>query len=191
MEDRREATRDVMRRLDMGPHWLAVMDPGMPAELDRLTRRLIEIFRDGDLDSLLAHTDPRIEIVQVPEVADAGTHHGHDGLIDVLLDWPRQWRQFRMEPRRIFAAGENTVILVALHKGQPQSMEIDVEAEFVSAFRWRDGLVTRWDMFMTVEEALSRAAESGAHRDDDHAAEGDGGEGAQEAGPEEARADHR
>jgi ketosteroid isomerase-like protein len=158
VEDQTQATREVMRRI-VTDDWAAKIDRDMPPELDRFARRLIEIFRAGDVEALLAHTDPGIEIVQVPEIADAGTLHGHEGLIDALLDWPRQWKQFRMEPRRIFAAENNTLILVALHKGQPHSVEIDVEAEFVSAFRWRDGLITRWDMFMTVEDALNRAAE--------------------------------
>jgi ketosteroid isomerase-like protein len=191
VSDRREEAREVMRRLALGPEWEAVMDPDMPGPLRELTLGMIRAYREGDLEWLLEHTNPDIEIVQVPEIPDSRTYRGHEGLIDALLDWPLQWEHFRMEPRRTFAVGPDDLLLTALHKGRPHSMDIEVEAEITFVMHWRDGRTTRWDMFLTVEEALRRAAESGAHGDDDHAAEGDGGERVQEAGAEEARSDHR
>ena len=81
-------------------------------------------------------------------------------------------------------------MVVGLHKGRPHSMDIEVEAEIVFLFGWRDGVMTRWEMFLTVDEALSRASERRAHGDDDRAAERHGRERAQEAGAEELRPDH-
>jgi ketosteroid isomerase-like protein len=185
-----EAARDVMRSFDMGDEWDAALEPGMPAEIEALAKDYIDAYRRADLEWVLEHADPGIEIVQVPEIPDARTYTGRDGLIDALLDWPLQWEDFRMEPRRVFAPNPDNLIVVALHKGRPHSIDIEVEAEVVFVFRWRDGLVTRWDMFLTLDEALSRAAESRAHRDDDRATERHGRERADEAGAEEARADH-
>jgi ketosteroid isomerase-like protein len=191
MEDRYEAAREVMRQLDVGPEWRSVTDPDMPAALLELTAGLIDAYRRGDLEWVLEHTDPEIEIVQVPETPDAKTYRGHEGLIDALLDWPLQWGDFRIEARRIFAFGPDDLLMTTLHKGRPQSMDIEVEAEITFVMHWRDGRATRWDMFLTVDEALRRAAESSAHRDDYHAAQRDRRKRAQEAGPEEARTDHR
>jgi ketosteroid isomerase-like protein len=190
MEDRIEAAREVMRKLDFGHAWEAALDPNIPPDLRELSKQLFAAYRRGDLEWLLEHTDPEVEIVQVPEIPGARTYRGHDGTIEALLDWPRQWKDFRIKPERIFAPNPDNLIVMAVHGGRPHSMDIDVEAEIVFVFRWRDGRATRWDMFLTLDEALSRAAESGADRDDDHAAEGDGRERAQEAGPEELRADH-
>ena len=114
--------------------------------------------------------------MQVPEIPDARTYTGHDGMVEALLDWPCQWQDFRIRPQRIFAPDPNNIIVIAVHSGRPHSMDIEVEAEIVFLFRLRDGLLTRWDMFLTLEEALSRAAEGGAHRDDDHAAQRHGRE---------------
>lgn len=97
-------------------------------------------------------------------------------MIDALLDWPRQWEGFRIEPHRIFAPDSDHLIVIAVHRGRPHSMDIEVEAEIVFVFRWREGRVTRWDMFLTLEEALRRAAESGADHDDDRAAQRHGRE---------------
>ena len=89
VEDRREAAREVIRRFDMGHHWEAAIDPDMPAEIDRLTRELIDAYRRVDLDWLLEHCDPDIEIVQLAELPDTHSYHGRDGFIEALLDWPR------------------------------------------------------------------------------------------------------
>ena len=187
-----EAARDVMRRLDVGgPAWESALDPDLPEYLRDFSMELFGAYRRGDLDWLIEHTDPEIVIVQVPEIPDSQTYTGHNGLIDALLDWPRQWENFSIEPRRISAAGPGYFIVVALHKGRPHSMDIEVEAEIVFLFGWRDGVTTSWEMFLTVDEALSRAAERRGHGDDDHAAESDGRERAQEAGAEELRPDHR
>ena len=42
--------------------------------------------------------------------------------------------------------------------------------------RVRDGLVGNFDMFLSEDEALRRAAERGRHADDDRAAQRDRGE---------------
>jgi ketosteroid isomerase-like protein len=190
MEDRYEVARGVMRQVASGTDWEAVLDPDTPEELQELARGTFRAYRDGDLEWVLEHTDPDIEIVQVPEIPDSSTYRGHEGFVDALLDWPLQWENFQIEPQRVFAPNPDNLIVVAVHGGRPHSMDIEVEAEIVFVFRWRDGRTTRWDMYLTLDEALSRAAESGADADDDHSAERDRGEGAQEARPEEARADY-
>ncbi len=42
---------------------------------------------------------------------------------------------------------------VALHQGRAR-IGLDVEAEIVWAVRWQDGLITRWQTYLTVEAAL-------------------------------------
>jgi hypothetical protein len=50
--------------------------------------------------------------------------------------------------------------VVALHSGRPPSVDLEVEAEIVFLFGIHEEVLTRWEMFMTLDEALSRAAES-------------------------------
>jgi ketosteroid isomerase-like protein len=191
MDDRHEAAREVIRQLGFGPHWEAVVDPNMPPALLELTMATLRAYERADLDWLIAAGHPELVVSQPPEFPDTRDYFGKEAVVDALLDWPRQWEHFRIEPRRIFAADDEHAVIVALHKGRPRSIDIEVEAEIAFLLRWRDGLVTHWDMFMSVDEALRRAAERSADAGDDHAAERDGRERAQEAGAEEARPDHR
>jgi ketosteroid isomerase-like protein len=190
-EDRHEAAREVIRKMGFGPHWETVVDPDMPHDLHELTIETLRAYERADIDSLLAGVHPDLVITQPPEFPDSHIYSGDEALVDSLLDWPRQWDDFHIDPRRIFAADDDHVVIVGLHRGRPHSFDIEVEAEIAFLVRYRDGLVTRWDMFLTVDEALRRAAERRRDADDDRPAERDGGERAQEAGPEEACADHR
>ena len=173
MEDRFEAAREVIRRMGIGDDWKAVFDPDMPAEIDQAARGLIDAYRRVDLEWLLEHADPELEITQLAELPDPHTHRGRDGLIEALLDWPRQWEDFRVTPHRIFAPDEDHFVLHATNGGRSRMMDIEVEAEIYFLMRIEDGRLTNWDMFGTLDEALSRAAERRADRHDDHAAQGD------------------
>ena len=189
-EDRHEAAREVIRQMGFGEHWEAAVDPDMPPAMRELMIETLRAYERADIDSLLAAMDPELVITQPAEFPDSKTYSGDDALVDSLLDWPRQWDDFRIEPRRIFAADDEHIVIVGLHRGRPHSFDMEVEAEIAFLVRYRDDLVVRWDMFLTVDEALRRAAERRGDAHDDRPTEGDGGERAQEAGPEEARADH-
>ena len=190
MEDRHEAAREVVRQLSVGEHWLDVAEPPIPVDLLEVITESLRAWERTDLDWLIGNCHPELVIKQVPEIPDSRTYIGPDAFVEALLDWPRQWEDFSMEPRRILAADEEHLIVVALHRGRPPSTDIHVEAEIAFLFRYVDGLLVSWDMFLTVDEALGQAAERRAHGDDDHAPERDGRERAQEAGAEEARTDH-
>jgi ketosteroid isomerase-like protein len=157
MEDRVEAARQVMRDLDLGDEWNTVVDDRMPPELAALTAELVDAYRRADIEWLLEHSDPDLEITQIEELPDAKTYRGHEGLIDALLDWPRQWQDFRIEPRRVFSIGPDHVLIVGIHRGRTGMIDIEVEAQIVFLMRWRDRLLTDWNIFMTVAEAVEAA----------------------------------
>jgi ketosteroid isomerase-like protein len=190
-EDRHEAAREVIRQMGFDDRWDAVIDPNMPPALLEWMMTMLRAYKQADLDWLIAAGHPNIVVSQPPEFPDSRSYYGSEALVDALLDWPRQWARFQIDPRRVFAADDEHVVIVALHRGRPHSVDLEVEAEISFLLRWHEGLVTHWDMFLSVEEALGRAAERRADRDDDRAAEGDGRERAQEAGAEEARPDYR
>jgi hypothetical protein len=45
----------------------------MPPELAALTRELVDGYRRADIDWLLEHTDPDVEISQLAELPDSKT----------------------------------------------------------------------------------------------------------------------
>jgi ketosteroid isomerase-like protein len=157
MDDRHEAACQVLRDFHVGDEWDDVVEDGIPPELSVIQRELIDAYRNADLQWLLEHTDPNVVITQIPELPGARTYRGHDGFLDALLDWPRQWDDFTVEPKRIFAVGDDHLAIATINRGRPSSMDIEVEAPIVFLMRWRDGLMTDWNIFMTVDEAVAAA----------------------------------
>jgi ketosteroid isomerase-like protein len=157
MEDRIEAARQVISDFHMGEEWDAVIEDSVPPELAALARELVDGYRRADIEWLLDHTDPDVEISQLAELPDSRTYGGRDGFIDALLNWPRQWEDFQIEPRRIFSVGDDQLVIVGIHRGRPQMIDIQVEAQIVFLQRWHDGRMTDWNMFLTVEEAVDAA----------------------------------
>jgi ketosteroid isomerase-like protein len=157
MEDRIEAARQVIRDFDIGDEWDAVIEDGVPPELAALAREFVDGYRRADIEWLLEHTDPDAEISQIAELPDSKNYRGRDGFIEAMLDWPRQWEDFQIEPRSIFGVGDDQLVIVGIHRGRPQMIDIQVEAQIVFLQRWRDRRMTDWNMFLTVEEAVEAA----------------------------------
>ena len=157
MSERIEAARQVLRDFHMGDEWDDVVDDDIPPELSDIQRELIDAYRNADVEWLLEHTDPDVVITQIPELPGSRTYRGREGFLDALLDWPTQWENFTVEPLRLFAVGDDHLAIATINRGRPPSMDIEVEAPIVFLMRWRDGLMTDWNIFMTVDEAVAAA----------------------------------
>jgi ketosteroid isomerase-like protein len=118
---------------------------------------MLDAYEREDLDWLMDACHPEIEISQPREVPGGRTYRGREGVIEALIDWPLQWEEFRMEPRRLFAEGPDHLVMDTVHFGRPHSIEIDVEAEVFMVLSFEDGLATRWQMFLSRDEALAAA----------------------------------
>lgn len=173
MTDRHDEAREVIKQLGMGRHWVAFVDDDMPPHLRQFTIDSLDAYERVDLDWLLGVAHPELEIHQPQEFPDAQSYRGPEALVDALLDWPRQWQQFHMEPVRIYAPDDEHIMFVAIHRGRARSIDLEVEAEIMFLVRVSDGVVTNWEMFLSEDEALGRAAERRRHADDDRAAQRD------------------
>jgi ketosteroid isomerase-like protein len=158
----------LLTELDLPPRddWVAAIDPAMPDAQREFQLEVGDAYLNGDVEWLLDHTHPEAEIVQPPELPGARTYHGREGMIQALLDWPLQWENFGLTPRRVFAVDDEWVLTVAMHRGHARQIGIDVEAEITWAVRWQDQLMLRWEMYMTVEAALEALAAEDARQAD-------------------------
>jgi len=109
----------------------------------------------GDVDLIVERAAPDIEIVQPPEVPDAKTYRGKAGVIEAFADWPEQWDEFRAELVEVIDVSDTKAISVARHYLRARGMDVEQEVAYVHTFL--DGLVVRWEMFFTREQALEAA----------------------------------
>jgi ketosteroid isomerase-like protein len=112
-------------------------------------------FARGDLEFLLDHADPAIEIVEPPDLPGATTHRGHDGFLRALDNWAGQWDEFRVDIERVIEAGPERVIVFARHHGRGKSSGAVVDARNVNVHTGRNGKLIRWEIFRTLDEAFA------------------------------------
>ena len=139
----------------MAPWQPVVEEESFTPEFLAEQREAFERWSGPDLEWMVEHAHPDLEIRQPPDFMDARTYRGREGFLDAILDWPTQWEDFKFEPRRIFALDSEHVVVAALHSGRSRQIEVEVEGEVVWLLRWRSGLLVRWDMFMNVDDAVA------------------------------------
>jgi ketosteroid isomerase-like protein len=119
-----------------------------------IVQAAFDAYFRGDEQALLALAAPSIVISQFPEQVDAGQYHGHDGFRQVMADWTGSWDDWSIE---IVSAREvgNRVLATALQRGRGMGSGAPMEAQAIFVFTVRDGLIARWEMFSSEEQALT------------------------------------
>jgi ketosteroid isomerase-like protein len=108
----------------------------------------------GDEQALLALASPSIVISQFPEQVDAGQYHGHDGFRQVMADWTGSWDGWSIEILSAREVGDR-VLATALQRGRGIGSGAPMEAQAIFVFTVREGLISRWEMFSSEEQALT------------------------------------
>jgi ketosteroid isomerase-like protein len=98
--------------------------------------------------------DPEIEFVETPERVDAGTYHGHEGVLEAWNRWLDQWDEYDAEPESFEDHGDE-VFVVAREQGRGRS-GASAEARLYLIFTIRDGKILRYREF--YDEGTARTA---------------------------------
>ena len=109
--------------------------------------------RDGDFGPLLVYFDPEVLVNQPPELPDAKSYRGHDGVVEALGDWPSQWDEFRADILEVIDGGE-TVVQLTRQYMRARDMEIEQDVAFVYTFK--DRKIIGWDAYLTFDKALEK-----------------------------------
>jgi ketosteroid isomerase-like protein len=140
-------TRDSLHRL--------TEEPAQPmSENLQLLQAVFDAYFRGDEPALLALAAPNIVITQLPDQIDAGEYHGHEGFRQVMADWIGSWEDWSVEILGVREVGD-LVLATALQRGRGKGSGALVESEATFVFTVRDGLIARWQMFSSEEQALA------------------------------------
>ena len=85
---------------------------------------------------------------------------GRDELFETFASYYRGWRDYRPEVREFIDAGDDVVVV--LHEmAQIAGSGVDIERDQIQAWTLRDGLVVKWRVFETREQALEAVGLTG------------------------------
>ena len=117
------------------------------------TRRFIEAYNEGNLDTLVALAHPDIEWEVAPEHPAATTHRGIAAVREYHEDWRNTLHDLRIDLHSITASG-NSVVTVCGLRGEGAESGADVEVEIAILTTFRDGKAVRVEEFLDPDEAL-------------------------------------
>jgi ketosteroid isomerase-like protein len=129
----------------------------MSQENVEVVRRWYDLFQRGDWESAVGDADPEIEIIEPQGVVGSRRYHGHEGLVEALRGWPSQWDDFQVELVQIIDAGPDQVVSLTRHHARGKGSGVEVERELAYLMTFRDAMAIRWEMFLTLAEALEAA----------------------------------
>ena len=112
----------------------------------------------GDMPTLLALSDPQIEIYQSEQLPYGGHHHGHEGLKS-FLGAVRAALSSDIETGEIYRAGDR-VVQVGRTRGATQTTGARFDAAEVHVWQVRNGLVTSLTVYADTD-ALGAALDTG------------------------------
>jgi hypothetical protein len=119
-------------------------------------RQGIDAFNRRDLDAFLALADPAVIGTSRVLAIEGGTYEGHDGTREWWKALLGVFPDFRISIVWVRDAGNRTV--AELHNqahGEGSAAPLYEQVWQVS--EWRDGLVVRWQMYTTREDAFEAA----------------------------------
>ncbi len=126
---------------------------------ESLARAGMEAFNAGDTDRMLAALASDIEVYASPEMANAGTFHGHDGFVAWIAAWTDAWEAISAEVTDTTTVGDRHIVTAIHQEGRGrEGIELTMELAFLFDVG-DDGLCHFLAMLPTAEEAVELATE--------------------------------
>ncbi len=92
-------------------------------------------FKAGDLDALVDFFDPEV-VIEMVDVPDPETYHGHDGVHRWFNDLFGPWAAIHVEAEDIKVSGEWTVALLHTSlRGEASGVELELSTAAFHQFR--------------------------------------------------------
>jgi|SRR5204863_6311826 len=121
-------------------------------------RTMYDAFNRGDREEAVSVCHPDIVLIQPAELpGGTGTYRGHTGLALALSELLEAWDDYTMEPERIEALADDQLVAAVRLRGRGHASGLGMESRFGHLITMHDGLVVRWEVFRTPQEAVEAA----------------------------------
>ena len=117
-------------------------------------RLSVEAYNARDVEAMLAHFDPAVELHSAFAAVGGGVYRGREGVRNWHRDMQDAWgSEIRVEPERYFDCGEDLLMFWIVHgRGSHSGAEVAMPGALVT--RWRDNRMTYWRSYARREDAL-------------------------------------
>jgi ketosteroid isomerase-like protein len=120
---------------------------------EKRVRDALAAMERGDVDAIVAVSDPDVEFVNPPTAVEPGTRRGHDGLRLGLGGMLEVFDDLRIEPHRIDDLGDRVVVTGRFSgRGRASGVKFDPQP-FGFVVTLRGDRMIRYEWFASPEEA--------------------------------------
>jgi ketosteroid isomerase-like protein len=125
------------------------------SNVDRL-RRGYEALSRGDYEAVRGLLDPKVVLQDRPEVPDARTYQGYEGMLVTLRDTSDSFEDFRLDPEQFFEHADKVVVILSM-TGRGRTSGVPVEERIAHLWTLREGLAIELRAFTDPADALQAA----------------------------------
>ena len=111
------------------------------------------VRRDG-LRAMLPAIHPDVEFEDLPEAIEERHRRGLSGIEDWIASIEQVWEDPRIRAEEVTELDDETLLVVYHFVARARGLGIEVEQRLANLFTLRDGLVIRWRIFLTTDEAM-------------------------------------
>jgi len=125
------------------------------SNVDRL-RSGYDALGRGDYEAIRSLLDPEIVLRDRPEVPDARSYLGYEGMLTTLRDTSDSFEDFRLTPERFFEHGDKVVVVLSM-TGRGRTSGVPVEERIAHVWTLKEGLAVELRAFTDAADALEAA----------------------------------
>jgi ketosteroid isomerase-like protein len=108
----------------------------------------------GDLAASVALLDERVTLVVDPDIPDGGSYQGTEGVRGYMARFLEPWDSLAMAGESYREAGDSVLVKVR-QTGTGKASGVPVELEYFHLWTFEEERVTRLEVIMDTERALS------------------------------------
>jgi ketosteroid isomerase-like protein len=123
-----------------------------------LVRESIDALNRGDVDWLIEHSAPDVEIHAQGVAGEPVLYAGAAGIRENFRDNGETWQSIEHVPEEIREHGDHVIAIVG-RRLRGRGSGVDVEDRIAIVYELRDGLATRIWSYRDVDEALAEMAQ--------------------------------
>jgi uncharacterized protein len=127
------------------------------SEIVEVVRRSNEAFNRGDVEAVLALSDPAIEVEDIPALPGAQVFRGHEGLRELLALNFEPWERVAVDVERLIEVDGETVLMLTRNRWTVRESGVEIVQARASIFTVRGGKIIRARFYANQESALEAA----------------------------------
>jgi ketosteroid isomerase-like protein len=120
---------------------------------------MLAAYQQGDDEALRQVIHPEGEIHGAPGIINAGTYHGFEGFRQWVSQWEEAWGEIDYSLGEIVEVDESLLVIPVHIVGRGAASGVEIDMTFGWLYEWEDGLVIRFQVHTSFDQAMAAAQE--------------------------------